>query len=92
MLVMQGDGNLAGYTDARKPTWARGAGGRGSGTFVAQKDGNLVVYSAGQQSDLVVRHCGSLLTNSRRLSPTQGCRGRYQVGHSRQPERLARPR
>ena len=44
-LVMQEDGNLVIYDADRKPTWATGTHGKGSGChFYCQDDGNLVVY------------------------------------------------
>ena len=44
-VVMQGDGNLVGYTNGGVATWASNTAGSGGNRLVVQDDGNVVIYS-----------------------------------------------
>lgn len=45
-VVMQGDGNLVGYTNGGGVAWASNTAGSGGNRLVVQNDGNVVIYSA----------------------------------------------
>jgi LysM repeat protein len=44
-LIMQGDGNLALYTESNTPVWATKTQGKGAVRASLQDDGNLVLYT-----------------------------------------------
>jgi len=47
-MVMQGDGNLVGYTQASRPVWASNTNGNTPDVLALQSDGNLVLYGGGR--------------------------------------------